>query len=257
MTNHLKDVLDAGKVAIGVQLRFGSAGIAEAFGHAGFDFVAIDGEHAPQTPVSMQTQFQGIGCTRATPIARLLKNDPDQIGLHLDLGAEGIVVPFVNSADDAAIGGRACRFPPAGTRGQGASRAAQFGYDPDYHLTSNDRILYLPIIETADAVNDIEQILAVDQVDSVFVGPGDLSISLGIPFQFDHPKLEDAFRRTVRAAEAAKKPAGCGVVGDVFETDTLKRYVDFGFRMLMAGGDQPVIKYGCDRILDAFAPMRT
>ena len=182
MRNHLKDVLAAGKVAIGAQMRFGAAVIAEMFGHAGFDFVVIDGEHGAQTPVSMQGQFQGIGCTGATPIARLVKNDPDQIRLHLDLGAQGIVVPFVNTAELATIGARACRYPPAGVRGVGASRAARFGFEPDYFNQSNDNVLYLPIIESAEAVANIDEIVAVEGVDSFLVGPADLSVSLGIPF---------------------------------------------------------------------------
>ena len=257
MENHLKDVLAAGQVALGAQLRYGSAAIAEAFGHAGFDFLVIDGEHGPQNPVSVQAQLQGIGCTGATPIARLVANDPDQIRLHLDLGAAGIVVPFLNTADQATVGARACRYPPVGTRGIGASRAARFGFDPDYIDQANDRVMYLPIIETAEAVANIEQIVAVDGVDSFFVGPADLTVSLGIPFQIEHRDYLDALRVVVRAAEAAGKPAGIGVPGDVTKVENLKRCVDTGFRLLLAGGDEPVIKKGCDDVLNAFAPLRS
>ena len=253
MQNHLQDVLAAGKTAIGAQMRFSSPAIAEAFGHAGFDFIVIDGEHGPQTPVSMQAQFQGIGCTNATPIARLVKNDPDQIRMHLDLGAGAVTVPFIGTAEQATIGARACRYPPVGTRGVGASRGSRFGYDADYFQQANDKVLYLPIIETAEAVANIDEIVAVAGVDSFFVGPADLTVSMGIPFQFEDAAFLDALRVVVRAAEAAGIPAGIGVYGDVTKPETLKRCIDAGFRLLLAGGDEPTIKQGCDTVMSAFA----
>ena len=127
MDNRLKNLLNAGKVAIGAQLRLGSPAAAELFGYAGFDFVIVDGEHASQSPVSVQAQLQGIGCTDATPIVRLVKNDPDQIRLHLDIGGMGVLIPFISTAEQAEIGARACRYPPAGNRGWGPHRATQYG----------------------------------------------------------------------------------------------------------------------------------
>ena len=96
MANALKQRLAAGKVAIGAQLRFGTPAIAELFGAAGFDWILIDSEHAPQNPVGIQAQLQAIGCTAATPLVRVPNNDPDLIKLYLDMGAQGIVYPFVS-----------------------------------------------------------------------------------------------------------------------------------------------------------------
>src|SRR3990172_3212077 len=127
MKNRLRELLNAEKVAIGAQLRFGSPAIAELFGLAGFDWLSIDTEHAPQTPLTVQTQLQAVGCTNATPIVRVAKNDPDLIKLYLDMGAMGIVAPFVNTVEEAELGARACRYPPTGTRGWGPARAAGYG----------------------------------------------------------------------------------------------------------------------------------
>ena len=106
MRNRLKELLETGKVAIGAQLRFGVP--AELFGAAGFDWVLIDTEHAPQTPTSVQAQLQGVGCTEATSIVRTAKNDPDLIKLYLDMGAMGVVVPSINTAGETGEG----RFCP-------------------------------------------------------------------------------------------------------------------------------------------------
>ena len=256
MDNRLKNLLNAGKVAIGAQLRLGSPAAAELFGYAGFDFVIVDGEHASQSPVSVQAQLQGIGCTDATPIVRLVKNDPDQIRLHLDIGGMGVLIPFISTAEQAEIGARACRYPPAGTRGIGASRAAKFGFDTNYVQQSNDNVVYLPIIETAEAVKNIDQILAVEGVDSFIVGTGDLSVSLGIPFQLNHPTMLAALRTVVRAAEAAGKPAGIGAHVDVNELDTLKAYMDAGFRLFLTACDELILTQGCQKIMASFEAFR-
>lgn len=256
MANRLKNVLDAGKVAIGAQLRLGSPAAAELLGYAGFDFVIVDGEHAPQSPVSVQAQLQGIGCTDATPIVRLVKNDPDQIRLHLDIGGMGVVVPFINTAEQAEIGARACRYPPAGTRGIGASRAAKFGFDTTYVEQSNDNIVYLPIIETVEAVKNIDQILAVEGVDSFLLGVGDLSVSLGISYRPDHPAMLDTWRTVVRAAEAAGKPAGIGTHVATNDPDALKTYVDAGFKLLLITCDESILTQGCRQIMASFEAAR-
>ena len=119
MRNRLKELLETGKVAMGAQLRFGVPAIAELFGAAGFDWVLIDTEHAPQTPTSVQAQLQGVGCTEATSIVRTAKNDPDLIKLYLDMGAMGVVVPSINTAGEAGEGTSVCRYPPDGIRGWG------------------------------------------------------------------------------------------------------------------------------------------
>ena len=127
MQNRLQDLLNEGKCALATQLRFGSPGIAELFGHAGFDWIIIDAEHAPQTPVGIQSQLQAIGNTLATPVVRVPNVDEERILVYLDMGAMGIVSAFINTAEDAERGARACRYPPRGIRGWGPHRASQYG----------------------------------------------------------------------------------------------------------------------------------
>lgn len=117
--NRLKQRLDAGEVVIGAQLRFGVPAIVELFGRAGFDFVTIDSEHGPQTPTGVQAQLQGLSSSDTTPIIRVPNNDPDVIRLYLDMGAGGVLVPFVSNAEEARRAAQACRYPPRGTRGYG------------------------------------------------------------------------------------------------------------------------------------------
>ena len=252
MKNSLKEKLDAGGVAVGAQVRFGSAAIAELFGLAGFDYVVIDSEHAPQTPVAVQAQLQGVACTNATGVVRLGKNDPDLMRVYLDMGAQGIVAPFVNTAEEAKTGADACRYPPRGTRGYGPSRAASFGLNPDYAREADDEILYIPIIESAEAVKNIEEILAVEGVDTFLVGPVDLSYSLGIAWDFEHPKFRDAIKTVAEAARKAGKPAGLGVYGDTNDPEVFKRHMDNGFRLLLASGDEWMLSGACKKLMEVF-----
>ncbi len=257
MKNRMKELLAAGKTVLGAQLRFGSPAIAELFGHAGFDYIVFDSEHAPQTPVGIQQQIQALAATPATPIVRVVKNDPDLVRPFLDMGAAGTLVPFVNSADDARIGAQSLRYPPEGTRGYGPSRASRYGFDTDYFKTANDQMVFLPIIEDARAVKNIEELLAVPGVDSFIIGPVDLSISLGVPMQHDHPRFQDAVRTIIRAGQAARKPMGTAVYGgDMFEPDTYKALTDQGFTLLLVGGDEWMLQAGCRRLLEAAAGAR-
>jgi len=255
--NRLKNLLQAGKVALGAQLRFGSPAVAELFAHAGFDYLVFDTEHAPQTPLGVQTQLQAISGTDVTPVVRLVKNDADLMRPYLDMGAQGILAPFVLTAQDAQTGARALRYPPAGTRGYGPSRAARFGFDPQYFAQANDRMVYLPIIEDAQAVRNIEAILAVEGVDSFVIGPMDLSISLGVPMDLDSPKFKDAIKAIIKAGRQARKPMGTAVYGgDMFSPDTYKRFIDQGFTLLLIGGDEWMLSYCCRKLLDTAAKAR-
>ena len=251
MKNLMKEKLRAGEIVLGAQLRLGSPSIAELFGHAGFDYLVFDSEHAPQTPVGIQQQIQAAAATPAAPIVRLPHNDPNLMGPYLDMGALGILAPFVNTPEEARNGAQRLRYPPQGTRGYGPSRAAQYGFDADYFAQANDNMLYLPIIEDAEAVRHIEAILAVEEVDSFVIGPADLSISLGAPMQFEHPQFKEAIQEIMRAAQAAKKPLGTGVYGgDMFAPDTYKRFVDQGFTLLLSGGDEWILQQGCRRLVE-------
>lgn len=257
MKNLMKEKLAAGQVVVGAQLRFGSPAIAELFGHAGFDYIVFDSEHAPQTPAGIQQQMQALAATPATPIVRLPKNDPDLMRPYLDMGAGGVLVPFINTAGEARLGARALRYPPLGTRGFGPARASRFGLDTDYYKTANEAMVYLPIIEDVEAVRNMDELLAVEGVDSFIIGPVDLSFSLGIPMQFDHPRFKEAIQAVIKAGLASGKPMGTSIYGgDMFDPLTYQKFVDQGFTLLLVGGDEWMLTDACRRMGDCIGGLR-
>lgn len=256
--SRLKNLLDTDKPAFGIQLRFGSPAIAELAGLAGFDWLLIDTEHAPQTPVAVQGQIQAACCTPATPIVRITRTDPDLIKLYLDMGALGIVVPFVNTPEEAKLGADACRYPPRGTRGWGPHRAAGYGlFEEEYAAEIDDVVMYVPIIESDESVGNIDGIMAVEGVDGCIVGPVDLCISLGVPFQFDHPKYLDALRRVREAGKRTGKPVGHPLLGSMNDEENVLRQVEEGVRLLLVGGDEPVLKDGFLKAIEELEFLRS
>ena len=254
MKNHFLELLAAGRVALGAQLRFGVPAIAELFAMAGFDFIVIDAEHAPQTPVGIQAQLQAVPGTHCTPIVRFGRNDPDEIRLALDMGAGGVLIPLVRTADDARRAMQACRYPPHGTRSYGPSRAHQYGFDRDYYPRSQPSVACLVIIETAEAIENIDAILAVDGLDSFIIGPADLSIALGVPLDTQHPKVTQATDTVLAAARRAGKPAG--LVYNPSEPALMQRQVEQGARVLLASGDEWMLHDACQKVLASAAGLR-
>ncbi len=254
MKNHLMELLAAGQVAFGAQLRFGVPAIAELFAMAGFDFVSLDAEHAPQTPVGIQVQLQAVQGTACTAIVRLGRNDPDEIRLMLDMGAGGVLIPLVRTADEARRAAQACRYAPLGTRSYGPSRAHQYGFDGGYYPKSQPSLACLLIIETAEAVDNIDAILAVEGLDGFVIGPADLSIALGVPLETKHPRVLQATERVLAAARRAGKPAG--VVYNPAEPDLMRQQVTQGARLFLASGDEWMLHDACHKMLESAASLR-
>lgn len=245
-------------MVIGAQLRFGSPAIAELFGYAGFDYIIPDSEHAPQTSVGIQTQLQAIDHTGATPIIRIPKNDPDIMRVYLDMGALGILAPFVLNGKEAKCGADGLRYPPEGTRGWGPSRASRYGYNSNYLKEANDNMIYLPIIEDNEAVKNIDEILAVKGVDSFIIGPVDLSFSLGCPHDFANAKFKDAINTITKAGLKSGKPMGTAIYGgDMFNTDTYKKFTDQGYKLLLIGGDEWMLNMCCKKLIDTVSNLRS
>ena len=254
--NHMKSLLDAGKPVIGAQLRLGSPAVAELFGCAGFDYVIFDSEHAPQTATEIRSQIMGLSSTEATPIVRLPKNDPDLFQVYLDMGVGGILAPLVRTAEEVERGGRACRFPPRGTRGFGPDRANRYGFDADYFEEADDQILYFVIIETAEAVEAIDAILAVKELDGYIIGPYDLSISLGLPRQFDHPDYLAAVDKVHAAARKAGKPTATSLPATGSTPESFREALSQGHQILLAGGDEWILESVTRGVVESFSRAR-
>lgn len=176
-SNRLKATLAGGGTALGLSCALGSAQVAEDFAMAGFDYIYIDQQHGLTSQDTLVGMLRAIARSMTTPLVRVLRNDAGLIGQALDAGAEGVIVPMVETAADAVIAASATRYAPIGTRSWGPLRATHgLGADP---ATVNGQVLCLVMIESATAVANLDEILAVPGIDGVYVGPADLSVSLG------------------------------------------------------------------------------
>jgi 2-keto-3-deoxy-L-rhamnonate aldolase RhmA len=232
MTAPLKSKLQSNTLTIGSWISLGHPGIAEILSRAGFDWLVIDMEHSTISISEAGELIRVIDLCGAAPLVRVTSNDADLIKRVMDAGAHGVIVPMVNSAADAARAVAATRYPPAGTRGVGMARAQRFGPTGfhDYVRWQHDGPTVIPQIEHAAAIDACAEILAVPGIDGFIIGPYDLSASLGIPGEFEHPTFTAALARTLAAGRAAGKPAGIHLV----EPDPMKvaELVSSGYRMI-------------------------
>ena len=194
----------------GTWINLGSAFTAEMAGIAGYDWLLLDYEHGPGSDTTMASQLQAVAATPAVGLVRIAANEPPRFKRTLDAGAQGIMIPYVDNADQARSAIAAMRYPPRGIRGVAKlTRATGFGTDFDeYFVRSHDWIVALPQIETPSAVTAAPEIAAIDGVDVLFVGPMDLTTCLGIPGEYEHPLCREALRKVANAARNAGKAAG-------------------------------------------------
>lgn len=194
---------------LGTWLMAASPLVAEALGHAGFDWVVVDMEHAPLEVPGVVSMLQALSGTRAVPIVRTPWNDAVAIKRVLDAGATTLLVPFVQTADEARAAVAATRYPPQGVRGMaGMSRASRFGTASSYLQRANDEQAVIVQLETPQALAALEDIAAVPGVDALFIGPADLSGAMGHPGQPGHPAVAQAVADAVRRAKAVGRPIG-------------------------------------------------
>ncbi|MBO9355487.1 4-hydroxy-2-oxoheptanedioate aldolase [Bordetella petrii] len=209
LTNQFKRALRAGQPQIGLWAGLASPYTAEICAGAGFDWLLIDGEHAPNTLQTVLGQLQAVAAYPVAPVVRPPWNDFVQIKQLLDAGAQTLLVPMIQSAAEAAAAVSAMRYPPAGIRGLGSAlaRSSRWNRIPDYVQRANDEMCLLVQIETPQGVQALDEILAVEGVDGVFIGPADLSASMGHLGNAGHPEvraaIDDAIVRIVRAGKAA------------------------------------------------------
>jgi 2-keto-3-deoxy-L-rhamnonate aldolase RhmA len=194
---------------IGTWLVSANAMVAEAIGHAGFDWAVVDTEHTPAGTMEVVQMLQALSCTRLVPVVRVAWNDPVLVKRVLDAGAATVMFPYVQSAEEAQRAVAALRFPPAGVRGMaGMTRASRFGTVPHYLRGANEGVAAIVQLETAAALQSLEAIAAVDGVDALFIGPTDLSGSLGHPGEMSHPAVVQAMSGAVQRARDAGKSIG-------------------------------------------------
>lgn len=251
MKNALRAAMRAGAPAFGSWIQFGHTSIAELMAQAGFDWLAIDMEHSVIGIDTVLPLIQVIELSGCVPLVRLSDQDPALAKRVMDAGAHGVIVPAVNSAEEAERAVASVKYPPAGSRGVGLGRAHGYGARfQEYLRELEEYAIVVVMIEHREGVEQVESILRVPGVDGVFVGPYDLSASYGIPGQFDHPVMRDAMAEILRAAKQAHVAPGIHVVHP--PVDQVVERLAEGFRFIAYGGDmlflQPAVHEAVARL---------
>ena len=239
MKNRVKQMLEQGKVTIGGWISIAHADCAEIMANAGFDWIVFDMEHCPLTIQDVENLIPAVKGTNCVPIIRVAWNDAVLIKLALDVGAYGVIVPFVNTKQDALNAIKACRYPPNGVRGVYPRRASNYFIELEEYIASADEeTMVIPQIETNEAVMNIEEILSVKGISAFLIGPMDLSASLGlIRTGPTHPRFTEAIDRILHAGRKAKVPAGIWG-GSVEKTSN---YIDQGFQFIALCADTDLL----------------
>lgn len=245
----------ADRPLIGMWVVSGSPIAAEIAAGSGLDLLLIDGEHSANTLESIQQQLQVVAAFPVFPLVRVPFGDAVVIKQVLDLGAQNLIVPMVSSAEQAAALVQAVRYPPQGVRGVGSAlaRSSRWNRIDDYLAQANDSVSLTVQIESAEAVEQADEILAVDGVDAVFVGPADLSASLGLLGQQGHPTVVSAVERVLDAATAAGKPAGV----NAFDPVMAEHYLDRGASFVLVGADVSLLARASEQLAERFIDGRS
>ena len=224
------------KVTIGSWVQVNNGTSAEILARIGFDWIGIDMEHTDIDNGSLVDVVRAMHGRNVVPIVRVSSNDTITIRRALDMGAQGVLVPLVSTAADARTAVAAAKFPPDGVRGFAFCRANEWGIDFDSYVSvANDEISVVPMIETREGVENIDEILSTDGVDGIFIGPYDLSGSYGIPGQLSHRLVRDACHRVSEACEKHGKSAGIHIIPQTEEA--VRNAVQDGFTLICFGMD--------------------
>jgi len=248
--NHFKRALRAGSAQIGLWSTIPSPFVCELIGGAGYDWVLLDTEHSPTDVPLMLNQLQAVAAAQpaqgALPthaVVRPAWNDPVLIKRYLDIGAQTLLLPFVQNAREAEAAVQAIRYAPGGIRGMGGStRASNFGRTADYVARAADELCLLVQVETAEALDQIEAIAAVDGIDGIFIGPADLSASLGYPGQARHPDVNRIIDDAIRRIRACGKAPGILMVDEARARECL----DLGAQFVAVALDTILLRDGLD-----------
>jgi 4-hydroxy-2-oxoheptanedioate aldolase len=233
----LRQALAAKEVLYGTWVQTPSPEVVEILGWSGWDFVILDLEHGPYGPESLPHLIRAAEASEAAALVRVPLSAPQEVGKALDLGAAGIVIPGVTSAKDGAAAVRLTRFPPHGSRGSSPStRQLRYSGVPFASLTGKDaeQPLIVLQVEARLATSDLGSILAIDGLDVLFIGPYDLSTSLGLPGQFDHPKVREAITEIVE--KAGERGIAVGIW--VPDAPSARSWVDHGVRFVTVSNNE-------------------
>jgi 4-hydroxy-2-oxoheptanedioate aldolase len=247
--NAFKHAIAAGKLQIGLWSSLCSNIAAEIISDSGFDWILLDSEHSPNEIPDLLGQLQAVARGAATPIIRPAWNDAVLAKRALDIGAQTLLFPYVQNAEEARRAVASMRYPPEGIRGVSvASRASRFGRTPGYLAKANGEMCALVQVETRSALDQLESIAGVEGVDGVFIGPSDLAASLG---HLGNPQASDvqkAIQDAGKRLKAIGKPAGI-LTGNEQEA---RRYMDWGYLFVAVGADVGLLAKNADALANKF-----
>jgi 4-hydroxy-2-oxoheptanedioate aldolase len=242
----LRELWASGGSAVGVWLAVPSPLTAEVAARSGADFVCADLQHGANDPLTLAGVSQAVRLGGSRPLARVAWNDPSSIGRALDLGAEGVIVPMVNSGAEAAAAVAAARYAPQGIRSFGPLVTGM--HMPRYAATANDVVALIPMIETAAALRNLDDILSTPGIDAIYIGPDDLGISLGLPVgsRDEHPVFAEAVQTVLDGCRRHGVVPGTHATGGWAE-----RRLEQGFRLLAATSELGAMEAGLAQAMGA------
>ncbi len=248
-TNHFKRAILAGQSQIGLWCSLANYNAVEVVAGAGFDWLLLDTEHSPNDLESLLPQLQAAAAYPTTAIVRVPWNDMVYIKRVLDIGAQTLLIPYVQNADEARAAVAATRYPPAGVRGVGGTtRATRFGRIKDYAKHVERELCVLLQVETEEAVANIEAIAAVDGVDGIFIGPADFHASLGYPGETANPAVTPLIDEGLRRIRRAGKAPGI-LTGN---EQLAQHYIELGCLFTAVGADVGILARGADALAARF-----
>lgn len=248
--NHFKSALLSGECQIGLWVGGANPYTAEICAGAGYDWLLLDGEHAPNTVPMILSQLQAMAAYDSAPVIRPAWNDSVLLKQLLDIGGQNFLIPMIQSAAEAEQAVAALSYPPRGHRGVGTAlaRAAHWGAVTDYLHRANDEICLLCQVETVEAMEVVEEICGVEGVDGVFIGPADLAASMGYIGQLGHPEVVAAIEKGIDTIVASGKAAG------ILQADiqSARQYISRGASFVAVGVDTVLLRRSCVELLAQF-----
>jgi 4-hydroxy-2-oxoheptanedioate aldolase len=248
-SNRFKQAIARGKLQIGLWSQLAAPVAAEVLADAGFDFIVIDAEHAPNDVLSVLPQLQIIDRSPASAMVRMPWNDMVLTKRFLDIGAQTLLMPFIESAEQAQLAVSHVRYPPAGVRGVATMhRANRYGRVADYLSAAEQQICLLAQVETRSALEELEEIAAVEGLDGVFIGPSDLAASMGHIGNPGHAEVREAILAVPERMRKAGKPAG--ILTPIVEQ--ARRYIEAGYVYVAVGSDLALLASQTTALAAAF-----
>lgn len=246
--NQVKRKLRNGEVSLGTWVTIANSDVAEILANIGMDWLVFDTEHAPLSIETIEGMIQGTSGTDTVPLVRVAGNDMVLIKRALDIGSYGVIVPLVNTVDDAKKAVSYTRYPPKGVRGVGPRRCSVYGIrTQEYFRWADEEIITIVQVETAEAVSNIDDIMSVEGVDACFIGPNDLSTSLGNRGDQTDPRYIKAVERVLDASRKHSVPVGTMT----YDANEVRLALSRGFKFISLSADFRHLIRGAKFMLDA------